>query len=131
MTEMIPPAPAPAQSARTAVCTACWALPGRPCMLARPPGDHLADYQDAEPAGPVPRDQLAAGAAGIRRADLRPRSWLGWCRRRAKVGVLRPGGAVGKKPRRSPQDKITDVVPAEVDKVEGLVQLSRIDEQVA
>ncbi len=63
MTEMIPAAPAPMQSARTAPSAhpAGRCPAGHACTPGRP-GDHLARYQGAEPARPVSRDQLAAGA---------------------------------------------------------------------
>ena len=52
-------------AARSPVCPCCWALPGKPCTVSWPPGDHLARYQQAERAGLIDRDQLAAVVAGL------------------------------------------------------------------
>ena len=53
------------EAARQANCGECWALPGRPCTVAGPPGDHLARWMRAERRGLISREHLAAVVAGL------------------------------------------------------------------
>ena len=46
-------------------CPHCWQVPGRPCVLASPAGDHLARWLRAERRGVVTRAELAAAVGGL------------------------------------------------------------------
>jgi hypothetical protein len=49
-----------AQPQRRLSCRLCWAPIGQCCTVSGPPGDHLARYMEAQEAGLISRDDLAA-----------------------------------------------------------------------
>ena len=53
------------EAVRLANCPQCWQRPGRPCIVAGSPGDHLARWQRAERRGMISREDLAAVVARL------------------------------------------------------------------
>jgi hypothetical protein len=55
----------PPSAARRLRCDLGWALPGKPCTVSGPPGDHLARIITAVRLGLLSRAELAVVVAGL------------------------------------------------------------------
>jgi hypothetical protein len=64
MTAPAAPALTAEETARARPCPLCQARPGAPCQR-KPQGDHLARYLDADTAGQLTRDYMAAVLADL------------------------------------------------------------------
>ena len=65
MTATVPITLPPASAARRLPCDLCWALPGKPCTISGPPGDHLARIITAVKLGLLSRVELAEVVGGL------------------------------------------------------------------
>lgn len=60
MPETIPQPASATIAARRIRCDTCWALPGKPCTVSGPAGDHLQRYLTAQQLGLISLGELKA-----------------------------------------------------------------------